>query len=344
MEIKIIDMKKRFEIVMLILIILFFPWSLPLISAETLEEPEVYEKIGVRTFTFANGSLVYGTLWYAVNVTFIIYENYSIVKIRETVILYTRSSGETLFQLGDPTRYNTTRGFTWGLFFEVGPKDYLGGWVKVQMWKSRAWDFVELYPIKEASKPVIANITLINHTAPNPIVNPASLWIKSYIISSPRMMEVIEPYVLKARWWTFLVPYTDPELWYISGFRGFRVSFVDGSVWEYILPNGVIYSLADFEKLRAKSPPVIPLKRDIMFTDLPYIIRTERDFYTVEEWNKLLDDFNKLNVEYIELKSNYGALKSKYENLKYRHETAIYNIAILKRKIDEMNITKNRVR
>jgi len=276
------------KIVVLGLMLLFF-FAVRPSGAEAQEEPQVSIKHGERTFTFANGSFVYGVLRYSVDAVFKIYGDYSVVMVNETVAFFP-------------------------LYAEYGDFDLE---LFSQLAEGRFGYLTFLYD-NETTKHPIANITLVGrHTLLEPIVYSNSSSVRSYFLLAPMENESIEPNRLYAKLCVTRVNYTDPAVTYFSHVKGFDVCFTDGARWSNILPEGWLYSLVDFKDLGAFGSQNISMNEDVVFDGLPLKMGTPATWYT-GFYAHHVQVVNELN----DLRNDYVALLGEKE--KVEEELALY--------------------
>jgi len=294
----------RFSILFLALCLIIL--SYPLSFSEALKYPRVYVKHGERTFTFANGTFIYGVLRYSIDVIFEIYKNYSIVVTNETIAffpLYSEYSESSL------------------KIFEK--------WINAER-----FGYSCLFSSNEAIKHPIASIKLIDrHTLHTPIVHSISSPIKTYFLLAPCENETIEPNCLYAKWRALKLNYTDPAVTYFSHCRGFEISFVDGTTWIYLLPEDYKYALVDVRNLNVSSPQRIPMKPDIILNNLPLKKPARAEWYTrlYREYTETLDKLNEMHIRFNNLESQYYNLLWEREAMKqkiFQYKACILGLGI----------------
>jgi len=295
--------------------------------------PTITQIQGERHFTLASDKIVYGTVNYYIEVTFTIQDGYSIIETDE-ILTYTPMKST-------PLNY-TTHGLTIGWTSQTEMYREFKEWDIAYNFRYYGPKIIEnsgekhlVYPY-----PAISNITLLNHyRIHDPILNRESNPYKTYVISAPALNTTLKPGIMYRKTTENRVNVTDPEVYYLNYFHGFKINFCDGTTYMITAPDDFVYGLGDFHKLWPRNN-TIELKPCLIFDDLPYVVNTEESYSpeeieeirteiessmnerlsVVDSLESVIDDLEKTVEEQADTIAEYDELQVEYQQLVQENE------------------------
>ena len=316
-----------------------FPSPIP-VNAETCR---VYPHHGERWFYFSNGTYPIGAFRYAIDVTFKIYDNYSIIEVLES---FSFLSYQAVYDTNETRiREVLDRSNDTYLLLSLYPKNFTMEPPAYRMWPIRliaVWD---------------------------PIVNSNSSWFKWYPVfhrtcGGPEL--VWYDGALYVQYKVVKVNYTDPELYYGAWIGGFGFDLFDAErarthprspfkSWTFELPEGYMYELCFFDDLDYNDPYEIPMRENVWINNVTmtqpmgdywyekynetYIqLEEQQENYTTlyDSYLTLEEEYNSLSENYSSLQENYSSLNNSFVSLQESYESCSQELNETSTKLNTM--------